>query len=250
MDENARGSGPVVWRSLRAVADWCVMAGIICLVVGAALAYQRGAASDETGEPALQEAAQRGDVARVARLLDAGADVNGADGGGRTALTTAARSGRTDVAKLLLSRGADVNKPESWGATPLMLAASQGFGDEVDLLLRHGADVRARAREGLDALSAAALGGNARCARLLIDAGADPNAPGRKCNLLTYLNDERVDLARALLAAGLDPDAPDRDGCLPIDTLRAQHQFACVDEIERVRQERAAARHATVGVGG
>jgi ankyrin repeat protein len=245
MDERARGSGPVVWRLLRAAADWCVVAGIACLAVGGALAYQRGAVGDGTGEPALQEAAQRGDVARVARLLGRGADVNGADDDGRTALTAAARSGRLDVARLLLSRGADVNKAEPWGATPLMLAAAQGWGDEVELLLRHGADARARAPGGMDALATAAAGGDARCVRLLLSAGADPNAAGRRCNLLSYLNDERVDLARTLLAAGLDPDVPDEDGSLPIDTLRAQHQPACVAEIERARQARLAA--ATTG---
>lgn len=243
MDELARETGPVVWRLVRAAADWCVMAGIVCLVVGGVLVYDRGSLG--VAGPVLQDAAQQGDVARVAWLLDRGEDVNAADDVGRTALTASARCGQLGVVTLLLSREADVNKAEAWGGTPLVVAASQGWGDVVELLLRHGADARKWACDGLDPLAAAAEGGDARCVRLLLDAGANPNAAGRKCNLLTYLNDERVDAARVLLAGGLDPDVPDRDGSLPIDTLRAQHQTACVAEIERAHAGRTA-----IGAGG
>ncbi|PIV33497.1 MAG: hypothetical protein COS34_07395, partial [Lysobacterales bacterium CG02_land_8_20_14_3_00_62_12] len=57
----------------------------------------------------LLEAARSGDHAEVARLIEAGADVDAHDADGRTALMWAARYGRTDIVTALLDAGADVN---------------------------------------------------------------------------------------------------------------------------------------------
>jgi ankyrin repeat protein len=57
---------------------------------------------------ALVDAAARGDVRRVRRLLDRGADIEARGSNGRTALTAAAYSGHREVVECLLDRGADI----------------------------------------------------------------------------------------------------------------------------------------------
>ena len=94
---------------------------------------------------ALLEAANKGDAARVAHLLDehpALIDQRGVLGGHsglRTALHFAGH--HRDVVKLLLDRGANPNiRDEGDDAMPLHFAAERGDMDVVTLLVEHGAD--------------------------------------------------------------------------------------------------------------
>jgi ankyrin repeat protein len=93
----------------------------------------------------------------VRALLDAGAQVDEADGDGITVLAWAAISNRVEMARLLIERGADVNHVDKKGMTPLLYAASIDFGSSamVDLLLQSGASASARTKEGLTALDLA-----------------------------------------------------------------------------------------------
>ena len=84
---------------------------------------------------AVQEAAEKGDVAAVTRLLDAGADPDAPNEIGVTSLHLAAYEGRLEVVTLLLDRGADPDARDDFGKTPLDLAEDRGH-DEVAALLR------------------------------------------------------------------------------------------------------------------
>lgn len=53
----------------------------------------------------LEGAVQKGDLERVRKLLDEGADVDERDTGGRTRLHRAAREGHTETAALLRQYG-------------------------------------------------------------------------------------------------------------------------------------------------
>lgn len=89
----------------------------------------------------------------VRALLDAGAQVDEADGDGITSLGWAAIANDVETAKVLIQRRADVNHVDKKGMTPLLYAASIDFGDAsmVDLLLHSGARADARTKEGLTA---------------------------------------------------------------------------------------------------
>ncbi|MCP4747312.1 MAG: hypothetical protein GY874_14400, partial [Desulfobacteraceae bacterium] len=79
------------------------------------------------------EAVKNGDVKRVKKWLEAGAEVNYVNGKGITPLCRAAWKGYTDVVKLLLSHPEiDVNKDR-----PLYWAAKNGHIEIVKLLLSH-----------------------------------------------------------------------------------------------------------------
>lgn len=102
--------------------------------------------------PLLIEAAKRGDLAEVSRLLADGADPNARDRHNNTALTFAARDGHLDMARRLLSAGADVGPIDDEGVTPLILAAFKNHPEIAFLLLDKGADASVRDQWGRRAL--------------------------------------------------------------------------------------------------
>jgi cytochrome c len=140
---------------------WCVG----CLVATFILMPPAGAAP-------IHDATNKGDVAAIAAVLDAGADVNEVDI--VTALYVASNDGNVKVASLLIDRGADVNLPARWG-TPLYVAALRGHAEVVKLLLDHGANPDQPSKSLLP-LHAAAQTGCLTCVSLLVEAGADVNA--------------------------------------------------------------------------
>ena len=65
------------------------------------------------------DAVTANDVAAVARLLDAGQDVNARNERGETAFSYACANNALDVAKYLHSRGADINTIDMGNGSPL-----------------------------------------------------------------------------------------------------------------------------------
>ena len=70
-------------------------------------------------ESALLEAAQRGDVEVVRKLVDTGVDLNVRNDIERTALIVAALNGHAEIAQILIDAGADANASDYYGKTAL-----------------------------------------------------------------------------------------------------------------------------------
>jgi ankyrin repeat protein len=85
-------------------------------------------------KPKLVQAAKRGDLNEVRRLLEAGAGVDVSDRYGRTALMEASREGHIDIVRLLLEKGADVFR-ESFGGTSALQYAK--MKEVWDVLAEH-----------------------------------------------------------------------------------------------------------------
>jgi uncharacterized protein len=114
-------------------------------------------------ETPLHWAASSDDAHVAAALIDAGADLNVADGSIGTPLANAVGYACWDVARLLVGRGARVDEP--WQAAAL------GLLDRLDELLgEHPA-----AGEVSKAFWHACSGGQRRAAEQLLGRGADPN---------------------------------------------------------------------------
>lgn len=86
--------------------------------------------------PPLQEAAARGDTAKVDKLLKSGADVNARPPKSRPAIVVATENGKTDTVRLLLQKGADKGTRDE----ALAIAAGRCDLPTVQLLLSGGAD--------------------------------------------------------------------------------------------------------------
>lgn len=107
-------------------------------------------ARDAHGETAVWNAARNGQVAMLAPLVAAGAQINGRGKQGETPLTAAVLSNRLDMVQALIAAGADVDADNdvphpdrSTHNTPLMLAMRVANPDVVRALIAAGADVNA-----------------------------------------------------------------------------------------------------------
>jgi tetratricopeptide (TPR) repeat protein len=129
-------------------------------------------ASPELLASMLHEAIDRGNLRRLARLLEFGADPNARRPGRGTLLHVAAQRGDARLVAFLLQRGADPTLERSNGATPLHEAAANGHTDVVRLLLLKGAPLEDPGPGGATALELAERGGHAATAELLRRAGA------------------------------------------------------------------------------
>ncbi len=132
----------------------------------------------------LNEAAAKGDLAQVKKLLQKGANVNAKDAFSATPLHEAAEAGHKAVAQLLVSKGANVNAKAQDKSTPLHLAAAGYHKDIAELLIVKGADVNAKDGSGNTPLHLAVeWSGDASLppaqkavVELLLSKGADPKA--------------------------------------------------------------------------
>jgi cytohesin len=94
------------------------------------------AAAGLAGE--LQEAAARGDIAKVRSLIRANPAALHARVNGTTALHEAVRAGHLEIVKLLIASGANVNATDFSGLTPLKLALGWKHADVAAFLRANG----------------------------------------------------------------------------------------------------------------
>ena len=127
----------------------------------------------------LIQASFNGDILKVKKLLEEGADINAKDEDGMSALQMASSDGHTDIVNLLLEEGADVNAKNEDGKTALQMASSNGDTDIVKLLLEAGADVNAKDNDWGTALSDAVIHEKQQDVKLLLENGADVNQPNK-----------------------------------------------------------------------
>ncbi len=127
-------------------------------------------AVDGDGASPLMRAAERGDVATMRVLVEAGADVHlRRRKTGWSALMYALHADRAAAAMSLLEWGANPNAADDSGYSALMMAAGRGRQLLVRDLLYRGADPTAELFLGFTALDYAIGYGHADIVRLLID---------------------------------------------------------------------------------
>lgn len=109
----------------------------------------------------IGRAVATGKVAEVESLVEAGADINGANTTGQTPLHLAVANGNAEMVRVLLEDGAELDLPDaSEQCSALHVAAQNGDVDIVKLLVRYGADLEACTRRQQTPLHLAALHGH------------------------------------------------------------------------------------------
>lgn len=203
-------------RLLRAVA---IMAGVLLMT---------GASEAQTG---LLEAAGRGDLAAVNRLLAAGADLEQRDGQRQTPLLLAVAGNHVAVAKALLAAGASPNAQASNQDTPWLLAGASGRTEIIAAMLPLKPDLSIRNRYGGNALIPACERAHVETAKLLLTSGIDVNHVnnlGWTCLLeIVILGDggsRHQQVAKLVLDAGANPNLADKDGVSPLAHARKRGQ--------------------------
>ncbi|MER5932355.1 ankyrin repeat domain-containing protein [Streptomyces sp. NPDC002054] len=154
----------------------------------------------------LTRAAEDGDAAAVARLLDAGAEVDARNTGGCTALELAVEAGQVEIVRLLLAAGADPHQQtgEYNELTPLLQAVTRGHTALVGALLDAGAPSCAQGKMGWLPLVVVPDGDQGReIVDLLLDRGADVNGLMKDWTPLEWAAARgQAQMVRQLLARG------------------------------------------------
>jgi bla regulator protein blaR1 len=167
---------------------------------------------DGDGDPrdvALVEAARKGSLPRVQRLLGEGAKANAVLPGDGTPLIAAASQGHLPIMESLLAAGAEVNRGVEGDGNPLTLAARNGHLDAVRLLLDRGAEIDRGVPGDGNALIMAAGGGRLEVITYLLDhgAGIEEVVPGDENALIKASESGQAEAAKLLLARGANVNA-------------------------------------------
>jgi len=165
-------------------------------------------------EVSLSEAAQRGDVREVERLLARHPNVNFGNDRYPRPLLSAINVRSLEMVKLLVEHGADPNAgTEYW--TPLDLAVTFANYDIAGYLVEHGA-------KGNRALAEVIDRGYHELAIKMLDHGVDPDSGFPSGSALTFAVDDRdLPMVRALLAHCARTDFTTKfSGGSPIDHAR------------------------------
>lgn len=124
----------------------------------------------------VADAAKKGDIAEIERLIASGADIN-EPGSMISPLHTAAMNGHAEAVRVLAAAGAELDSQSAIG-TPLHAASVFGKVEAVQALLAAGANPDARDRDDFTPLMRAALKGQVAAAEQLLAGGADVDAVG------------------------------------------------------------------------
>ena len=192
------------------------------------------AASNETGDTALHQAAKNGHVEIVRALLAAGASVNAVRGDGYRPIHCAlmpswffqVRPGaRSEIVELLLSSGAEYT---------IFVAAMRGDDSFVrEALLRDRSLANFEDTCHHRVLSAAVRRQNTALTRVLLENGADPNLPEegapRGLSLWIAVNDRQHEIVRMLLAHGADPNGSVESSGTPMTQAAAKKDAELVE---------------------
>jgi ankyrin repeat protein len=194
---------------------------------------------------AMLEAAARGEVDTLQRLIAAGAALESANAAGETPLLLAVKNNHLSAAVLLIDAGSNINARAANRDSPWLLAGALGRTEMLRHMIPKGPDFSVRNRFGGNALIPACERAHVDAVKVLLTTKIDVNHIndlGWTCLLeIVILGDggpRHVEVAKRVLAAGADPKIADKDGVSPLTHARRKGQT----EIARLI-EAAAARY-------
>jgi ankyrin repeat protein len=201
------------------------------LFIALAAGIVRGAAAQSPPAVALVDAAGRGDLAQVRRLLEAGSSIEQRDASGRTAVLAATAGNHLEVVRALIARGADVNAQDNQRDSAFLLAGARGHTEIVRATLAAGADLKSTNRYGGTALIPACHYGHVDTVRLLLATAIDVdhvNNLGWTALLEAVILGDggaaHTEIVRMLIARKANVNLPDRQGVTPLAHARQRRQ--------------------------
>jgi ankyrin repeat protein len=180
---------------------------------------------------ALLEAATRGDLGTLQRLIAAGGSLEVANGAGETPLLLAVKNNQLAAAVLLIEAGSNINAQAANRDSPWLLAGALGRTEMLRHMIPKGPDFSLRNRFGGNALIPACERAHVDTVKLLLTTKIDVNHVnnlGWTCLLeIVILGDggpRHVEVTKLVLGAGADPNIADKDGMSPLAHARGKGQ--------------------------
>jgi uncharacterized protein len=233
MPEGRDGTGRREMRSLR--GPWLGLA-VGLLVLGLS---QMASSQIPDRVRAMLEAAARGEVDTLQRLIAAGVSLESANAAGETPLLLAVKYNHLAAAVLLIDAGSNINAQAANKDSPWLLAGALGRTEMLRHMIPKGPDFSVRNRFGGNALIPACERAHVDAVKVLLTTKIDVNHVndlGWTCLLeIVILGDggpRHVKVAKLVLAAGADPKIADKDGVSPLTHARRKGQTEIARLIE------------------
>lgn len=215
--------------------------GVAAVAAPSAMAQIAPSAAEAAAYTGLHAAAQKGDAAKITRLVAAGAGVNAPDGNGRTPLHVATFARQREALRALIKAGADINLLDKDRYDGVTIASVADDEETLRVLLALGASAKLiTSRYDGTALIAAAHLGHDGVVRHLIAAGAPLDHVN---NLHWTAAIEAVVLGdggprhqttlQALINAGANLQLADRHGSTPLQLARSRGYTAMIAMLEK-----------------
>ena len=184
------------------------------LLKGKAKADEAG----ENGSTPMMWAAYEGHSSVVAYLIAMGANVKATDKDDTTPLHNAAARGHCEIIAALLSKGANAKALDDKGITPLHWAAAGDYPDAIQAFTQKRVSANMQGANGKTALHYAALYGHPAAIRALIEGGADVNRADKNkfVPLHNAAKEGRRLSVQVLVNGGANPNARDENGMTPL----------------------------------
>ena len=196
-----------------------------------------GGESSRDDDARLVEAAARGDLESVKRLLGRGVDVDSRDAQGRTAVTAAVYADDLEMVQTLIEAGADVDIQDDMRTSAFLATGETGNVEILRAVLRADPDLTRTNRFGGTALIPAADRGHVEVVRELVRTAIDldhVNDLGWTALLEAVILGDggatHQEIVRILVDAGADIEIADADGVTPLEHARRSGY----DEIVRI----------------
>lgn len=202
--------------------------------------------AQDTINHVLRLSAAEGNIQKMLKCIDGGADVDSRDAVGQTALHHAARAGKLKAATILVNSGASIDPINDLGLTPLNNAASSGKPEIIKLLLKAGADINKT-----NPLYGAADNRRLSAVVLLLKLGADPNRPNPDVGfyaagsfpIQAAKRGAAKEIVRVLIEGGANPFNAFKDGAEILDYFNGDISWMPEEtrsKIERTMRGRSA----------
>jgi len=180
---------------------------------------------------AMLEAAARGDLETLKRLIATGISLEAANAAGETPLHLAVKHNQLAAAVLLIEGGGNINAQAANKDSPWLLAGALGRTEMLRHMIPKGPDFSLRNRFGGNALIPACERAHVETVKLLLTTKIDVNHVnnlGWTCLLeIVILGDggpRHAEVTKLVLAAGADPNIADKDGISPLAHARQKGQ--------------------------
>lgn len=181
--------------------------------------------------PELHNAADRGDLEAVDRLLGSGANVDAIDHSLSTPLFYAVQGNKPLVVRRLLAKGAKANSTAQNGEQTVFHAAIKNSNlDIILLLLDAGANIQAGSSSRETPLHLAVEAGNIRITKLLLDRGANLQARN-KDGRTPFHNVTTREMVSLLLQKGALLQAGDLSAASPLHHAVYFHRLEAVQAL-------------------